>query len=84
MLPLIKPGQYIEYRMGKKTYIGEVFNSNPTTVWVYDDIGRVIKVHKTRHFVKIIEKPKKGKEVKKEKPSKALDDLFDKLSTSGS
>ena len=65
--------------MGKKTYTGEVFNSNPTTVWVYDDTGRVIKVHKTRHFVKIIEKPKKAKGGKEEKPSKALDDLFEKL-----
>jgi len=79
MLPLIKSGQYVEYRMGKETFIGEVFNSNPTTVWVYNESRRIIKIHKKRHFVKIIEKPKKGKEVKKGKPSKALDDLIKDL-----
>ena len=78
MLPLVKKGYWVEYKMGRETYIHKCFQSNPTTVWVEDEKGRVVKLHKLRNFIKVVEEPKVDGR-KEEKPKKPLDNLFDDL-----
>ena len=82
MLPLVKKGYWVQYKMGKQTYIHRCFQSNPSTVWVEDDNGRVVKLHKLRNFIKIVEDPNEGKEELGGKPQKDLDDLFNDLLSS--
>ena len=77
MLPLVKKNYWVQYKMGRKTYTHKCFQSNPSTVWVEDDNGRVVKLHKLRNFIKVVEEPKQGG-LKEEKP-KPLDNLFDDL-----
>ncbi|NNG09069.1 MAG: hypothetical protein HKM92_02780 [Arenibacter sp.] len=79
MLPLIKKGMEIEYRLGKKSYKGKVFNARKDIIWLEDKTGKITRIHKKYHNVKIAEKVSKGKEGG-EKPKKPLDDLFSKLS----
>lgn len=78
MLPLIKKGMTISYKLGIKDYTGKVFQSNPTTVWIEDDKGRITRLHKKKNFIKIIDPPgDKGR--KEENPKKKIDDLFNDL-----
>lgn len=77
MLPLVKRGQWVSYKIGRIEDTAKAFQSNVRTVWVEKN-GRVLKLHKRRHFVKVIEDPR-GLGRKEEKPKKALDDLFDDL-----
>ena len=80
MLPLVKRGMTVEYTIGRETKIGKVRASNIKAVWIDLESGRVLKLHKRRHFIKVIEPSEKGKEeVQGEKPSKKLDDLFKDL-----
>ena len=74
MLPLVKKGQTVEYWIGKHKNTAQVFQSNPKAVWIIDGSGRVIKLHKKVHRIKVIEEPKKGKEEETSKES--LDDLY--------
>jgi len=78
MLPLVKKGQWVSYRISKIENISKVFQSNPKSVWIETENGRIMKLHKRRHFVKVVEEPKaEGR--KERKPKKLLDDLFDDL-----
>ena len=78
MLPLIKKGMTISYKLGIRDYTGKVFQSNPTTVWIEDNSGRVTRLHKKKHFIKIID-PQEGEGRKEENPKKKIDDLFNGL-----
>jgi len=78
MLPLVKPGDWIKYKMGKRTYTHKCFQSRPHTVWVNDDKGKVVQLHKTYHNIEIVEPPK-GRKEDKEKPQEKLDELFNEL-----
>ena len=78
MLPLVKKGMTISYRLGSSEFTGKVFQTNPTTVWIEDGSGRVTRLHKKKHFIKIID-PQAGEGRKEENPKKKVDDLFNDL-----
>ena len=78
--PLVKKGDWVEFKMGRHNMACKCISSNPNTVWVEDDLGRIIKLHKKRHFVKVVQKPL---EEKGGKPHKSkVDDLINNLSSS--
>ena len=91
MLPLVKKGDLVEFRMSGELKQARVHQSNPKTVWIILEGQKIIKLHKRKHFVKVLERKGEatkqdappntleGKEV--EKPSK-LDDLFKVLQSS--
>jgi hypothetical protein len=78
MLPLLKNGDFIKYKVGKKWLESKVFNSNPSTVWVEDGRGRLLKLHKKIHLVEIAS----ANEEKGGKPQKHIGDLIKGLRVS--
>lgn len=68
----------ISYKLGVREFTGLVFQSNPTTVWIEDGSGRITRLHKKKHFIKIID-PLEGERGKEENPKKKIDDLFNDL-----
>ena len=76
MLPLVKRDDWVEYKVGRKSYTHKCFNSNPNTVWVEDDKGKILKLHKLKNFIKVVEEPLREKGGK---PNEVLDNLMKKL-----
>lgn len=70
VLPLIKKGDWVRFWMGDKWYTLKCFNSNPSTVWVETEKGNILKIHKLRNKVSVVEEPKE--EVGKEETTKKL------------
>ena len=77
MLPLVKKGMTVEFELSGEKRTAKVFNANIKTVWIELESGGVLKLHKRKHKIKVIE-PSEVVEGRKEdeKPSKKLDDLF--------
>lgn len=80
--PLIKKGDWIKFYMSGSYHIMKCFHSNPNVVWVEYPDGKILKLHKLRNKIEVVEEPKG--EVGKEETTKKLLNNLKKKSLSSS
>jgi hypothetical protein len=75
MLPLVKKGMTVEFTISNEPLTARVFQSNPKCVWVETESGRIMKLHKIKHKIKVVEDLVEEKE--ETSGGKTLNDLYE-------